>query len=164
MKNLIITLGVAVIALAFTVKEPYKVPATTVETIGGEKVNTASFSNDGKPMIINFWATWCAPCKRELTAINEVYADWQKETGVKLIAVSLDDARSKARVAPYINGQDWDYDIYLDPNGDFRRALNVNSPPYTFLVNGTGEIVWQHTGYQPGDEDELYKQVKALVK
>lgn len=145
-------------------QNPYKLPAATVETVAGKKVNTGEFSNDGNPMIINFWATWCAPCKRELNAIADVYEDWQEETGVKLIAVSLDDARSKSRVAPYINGQDWDYEVYVDPNGDFRRALNVNNPPYTFLVNGKGEVVWQHTGYQPGDENELFEKVKELAR
>ena len=163
MKKTILTLCVAFLAFSFTEKEPYKIPPATVETMSGKKVNTSTFSNDGKPMIINFWATWCAPCKRELNAIADVYEDWQDETGVKLIAISLDDARSKSRVAPYINGQDWDYEVYIDPNGDFRRALNVNNPPYTFLVNGKGEVVWQHTGYQPGDENELYAKVKELA-
>ncbi len=140
-----------------------KVPSASVQTLEGKKVDSRTFNNDGKPIIINFWATWCAPCKRELTAISEKYAEWQEKTGVKLIAVSIDDARSMARVAPYVNGQDWDYEVYLDPNGDLKRALNVNNVPHTFLVNGNGEIVWQHNNYEPGDENELYEQVLKLV-
>jgi thiol-disulfide isomerase/thioredoxin len=135
------------------------VPSVIVQGLDGKKVDTRTFSNDGKPMIINFWATWCAPCKKELAAIHEVYADWQAKTGVKLIAISIDDARSMARVGPYVNGQDWDYEIYLDPNGDLKRALNVNNVPHTFLVNGKGEIVYQHNNYVPGDENELYRKV-----
>jgi cytochrome c biogenesis protein CcmG/thiol:disulfide interchange protein DsbE len=137
-----------------------KVPAVVVQDMKGAKVNTSTWSNDGKPMIINFWATWCAPCKRELNAINDLYPDWQKETGVKLMAISIDDARSMNRVAPYVNGQAWDYEVYLDPNGDLKRALNVNNVPHTFLVDGKGNIVWQHNNYEPGDEKELYEQVK----
>ena len=137
-----------------------RVPSVTLQSLDGKKVDTKTWSNDGKPMIINFWATWCAPCKRELTAIADKYATWQKETGVKLIAVSIDDARSMARVAPYVNGQDWDYEFFLDPNGDLKRALNVNNIPHTFLVNGKGEIVYQHNNYEPGDENELYQKVK----
>lgn len=140
-----------------------KVPSAMVQTLDGKKVDSRTFSNNGKPIIINFWATWCAPCKRELAVIAEDYAAWQKETGVKFIAISIDDARSMARVAPYVSGQDWDYEFYLDPNGDLKRALNVNNIPHTFLVNGNGEIVYQHNNYEPGDEDELYRKVRELT-
>jgi thiol-disulfide isomerase/thioredoxin len=149
--------------LSLTLTAQSKLPSVTVQTMDGKKVNTSTWANGGKPIIVNFWATWCAPCKRELSAIAEKYDSWQKETGVKLIAVSIDDARSMARVAPYVNGQDWDYEVVLDPNGDLKRALNVNNVPHTFLLNGKGEIVWQHNNYEPGDENELYQKVKELA-
>ena len=99
-----------------------QIPSAEVKTLTGDKVNTSTFSNDGKPMIIDFWATWCKPCIEELTAIHEVYAQWQKETGVKVIAISVDDARTLSRVAPFVNGKGWTYEFYNDPNGDFKRA------------------------------------------
>ncbi len=141
-----------------------KIPSVEVKNIGGENINTSSISNDGKPIIISFWATWCKPCVQELTAISEQYEEWQKETGVKVIAVSTDDSRNMARVQPFVNSRSWGYEIYLDPNGDFKRALNVNNIPHTFLVNGKGEIVWQHNSYTPGDEEELFELVKKLAK
>lgn len=160
MRNSLIALA---LLLAPAVLAQSRVPSVTLQALDGKKVDTRTWSNDGKPMIINFWATWCAPCKRELTAIADKYDTWRKETGVKLIAVSIDDARSMARVAPYVNGQDWDYEFYLDPNGDLKRALNVNNIPHTFLVNGKGEIVYQHNNYEPGDENELYLKVKQAA-
>jgi thiol-disulfide isomerase/thioredoxin len=144
---------------AFAQNQKFPVPAATVQTLQGKPVNTTSFQNDGKPMVINFWATWCAPCKRELNAIAEVYDDWQEKTGVKLIAISIDDSRSLARVLPLVNGSNWDYEVYIDANQDFKRALGVNNVPHTFLVDGSGNVVWQHNNYSPGDEDELFKKI-----
>jgi peroxiredoxin len=139
------------------------VPSVTIKTLKGESFNTASIANDDKPFIISFWATWCKPCIEEMTNISEVYPVWQQETGVKIFAVSIDDARTTQRVAPFVNGKKWSYEFLLDPNSDFKRALNVNMPPHTFLVNGKGEIVWQHVGYIDGNEDELYEELKKLT-
>lgn len=139
------------------------IPSADIQTLQGRPFDSKDLENDGKPMIINFWATWCKPCRRELNAIDEEYGEWQEETGVKLVAVSIDDARSRDRVRPFVNGQGWDYDVLLDPNQNLMRALNVNNPPHTFLVNEEGRIVWQHTGYAPGDEEKLYKKVKGLL-
>jgi len=164
MKQFLLTaalLSLTTVVLAQT--QSFKLPSTNIKSLKGEMVNTGNFENDGKPMIINFWATWCAPCKKELNAIAEVYPDWVEETGVKLIAISIDDARSEARVLPYINGADWDYEVYIDTNSDFKRAMNVNNVPHTFLVDGGGNIVWQHNNYAPGDEEELFKKVKELT-
>ncbi|MCG3167734.1 MAG: Thiol-disulfide oxidoreductase ResA [Bacteroidia bacterium] len=141
-------------------------PSVDIKTLDGKTFNSANFDNEGKPMIISFWATWCTPCKKELNNINEIYSDWQKETGVKIIAVSIDDSRNNPKVQPYVDSQAWEYEVYLDPNGDLKRALNVNTIPHTFLVDGNKKIVWQHTSYVEGDEFHLYDEVKkvAVVK
>ena len=115
-------------------------------------------------MIISFWATWCSPCKNELNTIAEVYDDWKKETGVKLIAISIDDSKSSNKVAPYVNGKGWDYESYLDINSDFKRAMNVNMPPHTFIVDGSGSIVWQHVGFKEGDEAQYIEVLRKLAK
>lgn len=139
-----------------------KLPSVTVKDLTGQSINTGALSNDGKPMIISFWALWCKPCINELTTIAEVYPDWVSETGVKIIAVSIDDARSTAKVGPTVNAKGWEYQVLLDSNGDFKRAMNVNMVPHTFLVNGQGEIVWQHTSFSEGSELELISMVRKL--
>ncbi len=140
------------------------IPNVTLKDVNGNEVKTGEIKNDGNPIIINFWATWCSPCKRELEAINEVYEDWVDETGVVLYAVSIDDEKTKSRVKPYVDGKGWDYVVLLDPNSDFKRALGVNNPPQTFLVNGEGKIVWTHNSYSPGDEEELYEKLLEVAK
>lgn len=162
--KLIVTFTLCLMGVgAFAQLGEFEVPSVALKDLKGATVNSDTFYNDGKPMIINFWATWCMPCKRELNNIAEVYPDWVEETGVKLIAVSIDDARSVSRVVPYVNGAAWDYEVYIDSNADLKRAMNVNNVPHTFLVDGNGKIVWQHNNYAPGDEFELYEKVKELV-
>ena len=138
-------------------------PSVKIKSLDGTFVSTDAFANDGKPIIISFWATWCKPCINELNTINEVYKDWQKETGVKLIAMSVDDVRTMNSVAPFVNGKGWDYEVYLDPNGDFKRAMNINMVPHTFILNSKREIVDQHTSFSPGDEEILFEKIKKVA-
>jgi thiol-disulfide isomerase/thioredoxin len=139
-------------------------PEVVVKTVSGQNFIFNKLENGGKPIIVDFWATWCKPCIEELNAIHDNYADWQKETGVKVVAVSLDDARTMNRVAPMVNGRGWEYEVYIDPNSDLKRAMNVNMPPHTFVVNGKGEIVWQHVGFAEGNELELFDVVKKVAQ
>jgi thiol-disulfide isomerase/thioredoxin len=149
--------------LAAQEKSAQKLPSVELKDLNGKVINTAELNNEGKPFIVSFWALWCKPCMRELSAIAEVYDDWQEETGVKLVAISIDDARSSSRVGPTVMGKGWDYEVLLDANGDFKRAMNVNMIPHTFLVNGQGEIVWQHTSFSEGSELELIELVKKVA-
>jgi peroxiredoxin len=136
----------------------------TIKDMDGKSVDISKLNNGGKPMIISFWATWCSPCKLELNTIAEEYDDLVEKTGVKLVAVSIDDARSTGRVEPYVNQQGWDYQVLLDPNGDLKRAMNVNNVPHTFLIDGKGNIVWDHNNFAPGDEKELYTELLKISK
>jgi len=160
MKKLLtaITLAVA----AFTA-QAQSVPDVKIKNMDGATVSSNTIANDGKPMIISFWATWCKPCIKELETINEVYADWREQTGVKLVIVSIDDTRTTSSVAPFLNAKGWEYESYLDVNSDFRRAMNVNMVPHTFLLNGKREVINQHTSFAPGDEDKLFEKVKAAA-
>ena len=137
-------------------------PSVNIKSVEGKTISTETIENHGNPIVISFWATWCKPCAKELNAISEVYDDWQEETGVKVIAVSIDDSRNAAKVAPFANGKNWPFEIFIDANSDLKRALNVNAIPHTFLLNANKEIVWQHTSYLDGDEEELYVEILKL--
>lgn len=162
MKNLLLLPFLLILNLSLFAQE--ELPSVVLKDLDGNEINIKDLSNDGKPIIINFWATWCSPCKRELSAIHDLYPDWVEETGVKLIAVSVDDQRTVDRVKPYVNGSSWEYDILLDTNSDLKRAMGVNNVPFTFLVNGKGEIVYKHNNYNPGDEYELYDKILEIIE
>ncbi|MEN9442370.1 MAG: hypothetical protein RLZ33_2447 [Bacteroidota bacterium] len=138
-----------------------QVPSVKLKDMEGKVVNTAELGFDG-PVVISFWATWCAPCKRELNAIHELYPDWQEETGVNLVAVSIDDQKTMNSVAVYANGKAWEYLVLMDTNGDFKRAMGVNNVPHTFLVDKDGNIVYSHNNYAAGDEEKLYEEIKKI--
>ena len=137
-------------------------PNVDVQKIDGSSFNFKNIDNNGDPIVISFWATWCKPCTKELNNIAEVYEDWQDETNVKLVAVSIDDRRSQSKVAPYVNSSGWEYEIYIDPNSDLKRAMGVSTVPHTFLLDKNKQIIWQHRGYVEGDEYELFDEILKL--
>lgn len=160
LKALFIVAFLAIVAMA----QAQTLPAVTLKDINGKTVQTDKLSNNGKPFIISFFATWCKPCNRELSAISEVYADWQEETGVKLIAVSIDQAQNINKVKPLVDSNGWEYDVLLDPNSDFKRALGIQMIPYVLIVDGKGNIVYKHNGYTDGAENDLIEKVRELIK
>jgi cytochrome c biogenesis protein CcmG, thiol:disulfide interchange protein DsbE len=139
-------------------------PPVQVKTLDGHSFDIQSLAKRGKPVVISFWATWCSPCKKELDAVSEVYEDWQKEYGVDLVAITIDDARALPKVKPMVETKGWKFEILSDVNGDLKRALNFPSVPQTYLLDKNGKIVYTHSGYVPGDEDELEKHIKELNK
>lgn len=168
MKHLVIVilmLSVAAISYAETedsTTTKQTLPQVTLKNTAGENVDVSSYASNGKITIISFWATWCKPCIKELRNINEILDDWVEDYNVELVAVSVDDSRNMARVKPFADGQGWDFDILLDPNGELQRALNVTNPPVTFLVDQDGKIVYTHTGYLEGDELDLEDHIVEL--
>ena len=150
--------------MAATLSLPAQLPQVQVKDTKGRAVNAATLSNDGKPFVISFFATWCKPCLRELRAISEVYDDWRDETGMKLYLVSIDDAQNTSKVKPLVDAEGWDYDVLLDPNSDFFRAMGLQTVPHVMVVDGNGKIVHTHSGYTDGAETELIDIIRGLNK
>lgn len=161
MRKCVLTTVLCLLA-AFGVAQA-QLPAVTLKTIDGSTISTEILSNDGKPFIIDFFATWCKPCNRELSAIAEVYDEWQEETGVKIYAVSIDQAQNINKVKPLVDQNEWEYDVLLDPNSDFLKALGGQMIPFVVVVDGNGNVVSKHSGYTDGGENELIEEVRKLI-
>ncbi len=137
-------------------------PDVKLENLEGKVISTKELA-DGTPMIISFWSTTCKPCIMELNAINESLYEWTEEVEMKVVAISVDDARTVSRARAMTSGQGWDDFVCLfDKNQDFKRAMNVSLTPHTFIVDGDGTIVYSHYGYTPGSEQELFEKIKSL--
>ena len=159
MKRLVYSLCLCVTYFSYS-----QIPSVDLKTLDGSIINTAEFDNDNNPIIISFWATWCKPCKQELENIQEVYDDWREETNVKLIAISIDDARNTSKIKPLVNAKGWEYEVYQDSNREFATKMGVNPIPHTFLLNGAKKIVWDHVTYSDGDEEELYEKILEILE
>ena len=162
MKKIILSFFAITLLVSVCFSQSRKLPKVKVKTLENKNFDISKLENDGNPIVISFWATWCKPCKKELNNIADVYEDWQDETGVKVVAISIDDSRSMSKVIPCVNASDWDYEVYLDSNKDLARAMGVSTVPHTFLLNKNNEIVWQHKGYVDGDEIKLLKEIKKI--
>lgn len=140
-----------------------QLPKVSLKDLSGKTVLTDTLSNNGRPFIIDFFATWCKPCNRELDAIAEVYDEWREETGVKIIAVSIDQAQNINKVKPLVDSHGWEYEVLLDPSSAFKQALGIQMIPYVLIVDGRGNIVYKHNGYTDGAETELIEMVREVM-
>lgn len=155
-------LTTVILFIGATIATEAQIPSVQLKDLSGNSVDAASLSNSGKPFAMSFFATWCKPCLRELKAIAEVYPDWQDETGMKLIAVSIDEAQNVNKVKPLVDAEGWDYEVLLDPNGDLKRALGIQMIPHMIVFDGNGKIVMSHSGYTDGAEDEVINKIRDL--
>lgn len=164
MKRIVFCLLLLIVFMGYSDPVTAQLPSVTIKTMDGREVRTDTLSNGGFPFIVDFFATWCKPCNRELDAISEVYAEWQEETGLKIFAVSIDEAQNINKVKPLVNNSGWEYDILLDPNSAFRQALGIQVIPYIIVCDGKGKIVYRHQGYTDGAETELIEEVRKILK
>lgn len=158
MKKLLFSLLLTICAFTSSAQ----MPAVVLSDIEGNKVSTDTLAAPGRPVIVSFFATWCKPCNRELSAIADVYDEWQDETGVELVAISIDEAQASQRVKPLVDANGWPYRVLLDPNGELKRALGIQMIPFVIIIDESGQIVYKHNGYTDGAENELLEKLLEI--
>lgn len=162
MKKLLLAGLTALVTLLSASSVSAQLPNVNVKDTKGKTVTVAKLNNNGKPFVISFFATWCKPCLRELHAIAELYPDWQEETGMKMYIVSIDDAQNTSKVKPFVDAEGWEYEVLLDANSDFFRAMGLQSVPHILVVDGNGKIAYTHSGYTDGSETQLIDIIRKL--
>ena len=163
--KILICLFVAVLAVAPLYSQDStasSIPSVKLKNIDGDEVNTNIIGNSDKPVVLSLWATWCKPCLQELQTYHGLYERWQTELGATVVAVSIDDARNAKKVPGFVKGRNWEFLVLMDENQNFKRAMNVNNVPHTFIIH-KGKVVWSHAAYASGDEEDLEAELKKLV-
>jgi thiol-disulfide isomerase/thioredoxin len=161
-KALAIMLAATLPALAASAQEA--LPNTPVKDVAtGKKVAFNETFTPGKVTLVNFWATWCVPCKKEIKNVREKLADWHKDADFNYMTVSIDESRAEGLVRSYAKAQGWDFPYYIDPNKDLTRSLNFQNVPFTIIVDKNGKIAYMHAGYEEGGEEEVFAKIKELA-
>ena len=140
---------------------PNVIPDLKIRMLDGSKTTIHELVKDG-PLMIDFWATWCVPCKKVMKFLNEYHQEFENEK-FKVLMINTDSPRSVSKVKSYVRSQDYKFFIGMDPNKSISKKLNGLVMPTLILVDKGGEVVWRHQGYLPGEEVEIKNQIQILV-
>lgn len=161
MKKIFSTL---VLAMSFYFVQAQELPSTSIRDLNGKEVPFNETHTPGKITLYSFWATWCVPCKLEINNIKAKLDNWKKQVDFEYVTVSIDDARYLTQIKTYTKSKGWNFPVYHDANSDLKRSLNFQDIPFTMIVDQEGRIVFQHTDYKEGSEDELLERMKHIAK
>ena len=161
--SLLFLLAFFVSLTAFGQKAQFPTNATVFD-LQGKRVDLADFVKNGKPTLISFWATWCKPCKLELSNMADLYPEWREKYDLEIVAISTDNSRTLPKVKTIVSQKRWEYTVLNQPGNELQTALNFMTIPETFLLDGKGNIIYRHSGYVSGDEYELDDKLKELLK
>ncbi len=139
-------------------------PDLYARRLDGKEVKLSDFLKGNKPVVISFWATWCNPCVEELEAVSENFESWKKEIDFEFVAISIDDARSSSKVRSFVSGREWPFTVLTDANQEIMKAMNITSVPFTMILSKNGVVRYSHSGYVPGDENTLLRELNKVFE
>ena len=130
--------------------------------VDGKKVQLKKYLDSG-PILVNFWATWCGPCKKEMIHLDR-FSRQYKKNNFSVLSISIDTQRSLSEVKRYVRSKKYDFEVFIDPNQQIFKKLNGNIMPTNLLIDKNGQVVWMHYGYMPGDEEVMEQEIARLLK
>ncbi len=138
-----------------------KAPDFAAKDLSGKTVKLAELLKTG-PVLIDFWTTWCKPCKNELPVLDRMHRTY-RDRGFKVVAISEDDPKTVLGVKPLVNQKKWEMVVLTDTAKDVGNAFSVRSYPTSFLISQDGTIVHFAQGYMQGDEKQLEEKLVGLL-
>tara|TARA_R110002096_G_scaffold6409_2_gene29729 strand:+ start:48615 stop:49112 length:498 start_codon:yes stop_codon:yes gene_type:complete len=161
-KNLAYGLFVAVFAasaLASSGLEGQQAPDFALKSSTGENLRLSEYRGD--VVMINFWATWCGPCRQEMPLLDELYSRYER-VGFNLLGVNIDD--DSRRAMQMIEELGVNFPVLFDARKEVSKLYEVEAMPVTVLVDREGNVRYVHHGYKPGYEDKYLDQVRSLLR
>ena len=137
-----------------------KVPGYKLKTLSGKRISLKDYR--GSPLLVNFWATWCAPCRKEFPIIKEIEKKFGKD-GLVVLAVNVDDTRTISGVKSFVSAHSLDFTIPLDPNRKLFNNFRGSSLPLTLLIDASGNVIRTYSGFLGVWEEDIYRQLSELV-
>jgi cytochrome c biogenesis protein CcmG, thiol:disulfide interchange protein DsbE len=140
-----------------------KLPSITLKTLEGKSIDSRTISGSGKPLLMVFWKTSEPRSCENLLSLYEVFTDSLLPEGIKMVAICVDETGASSHIKPFLAGKAIDIDVYIDTNGDFRRALGVTAP-YTIIFDHKMNIFCQHRGYCIGNQELVCQEINKCLK
>jgi peroxiredoxin len=157
-----IALTLALSGAALTVQaEPVNTPAPdfTLESRSGDNIRLED--HRGEVVMLNFWASWCGPCRQEMPLMDDIYSRYQ-DLGFTILAVNVDENRDEA--LRFLESVPVNYPILYDPESSVSELYEVPAMPTTVMIDRDGQARYIHYGYKPGYETEYEAQIRELVR
>ncbi|HEY1032263.1 MAG TPA: redoxin family protein [Flavipsychrobacter sp.] len=165
MKKVLATVFAVALSGIAAYAQPAELPNTQIKDVNSsKKIAFDQTVEKGKVTLINFWATWCVPCKKEIKNVREKMAQWKTEADFNYMTISIDESRAEGLVRSYAKSQGWDFPYYIDANSDLKRSLSFQTVPFTMIIDKNGKVAYTHAGYEEGGENEVFNKVKELAK
>ena len=137
-------------------------PNIYFDFFNGERKSIGDLTNNG-PLVLQFWAIWCSPCKKEMFYLNEIRKKY-KNSGVEIICVNTDNSRLISKAKSFIKQKKYGFLVASDPNSDLFKRLSVSVMPTTLIFDKNNEIVFKKEGFMPGDEIIIEQKLKTLIE
>jgi len=134
-------------------------PAFTLDALAGDQGALSQYK--GQVVMVNFWATWCGPCRQEMPLLDQIYKKY-KPAGFTLIGVSVD--KEAPAVKELLARKPVSFPILLDPANQVSKAYHVGEMPSSVIIDRKGQIRYIHRGYKPGDENEYQERIRQFIR
>ena len=162
LKNSLIALVFGVFAassLAAGSMEGQQAPDFALKSSTGENLRLSEYRGD--VVMINFWATWCGPCRQEMPHLDALYSRYQR-VGFNLLGVNIDD--DSGRAMDMIEDLGVNFPVLFDARKEVSKLYDVSAMPVTVIVDREGTVRYVHHGYKPGYEDMYLDQIRSLLR